>query len=65
MYFIIDDHPCITGLAIDGSSPGTISSPGYREGENYPSYSDCIWIITVKTGNVKLKFSGDFDVEDG
>ena len=65
IYVILDDSPCRTGLTIDGSSPGTISSPGYSEGENYPYLSDCIWIITVETGNVKLKISEDFDMEDG
>ena len=32
IYVILDDSPCRTGLTIDGSSPGTISSPGYTEG---------------------------------
>ena len=57
--------PCLSPLTINGSSPGTISSPGYADGENYPGDSDCIWIITVDTGNVKLKIADDFDMENG
>ena len=65
MYVIVGDDPCPIGLKIDSPSPGTISSPGYTEGKNYSSRSDCVWIITVKTGNVKLKISDDFDMDDG
>ena len=51
-------------MTIDGSSNGTISSPGYTKGEYIPNNADCTWTITVESGNVQLSIT-DFDLEDG
>ena len=60
------DDPCVSGLTIaNPDSPGTISSPGYSEGQDYDKNSDCTWTITVESGNVQLEFSDAFDMEDG
>ena len=57
--------PCKNGpWQIDGSSPGTISSPGYAEGVYYTYKLDCVWIIRVEYGNVKLKIADDFDLSE-
>ena len=46
---------CIgAGDTISGASSGFVSSPNFPG--NFPSSQQCIWIITVPSGRIKLSF---------
>uniref|UniRef100_A0A3Q1IYA9 Uncharacterized protein n=1 Tax=Anabas testudineus TaxID=64144 RepID=A0A3Q1IYA9_ANATE len=46
----------------DNDPPGYITSPNYPQ--NYPQNIDCIWVITVPTGEaVQIDFEEDFYIE--